>query len=287
MEIPHTSHALRFFRPAKKNMVLAIFFILPFFFASSASAVEYIWDWNEPANDGYWRTASNWIPDGIPGNMDKVKIVTNWPLPPLIDSQTAAKAEYLSIGDGGGLYQSYGELWMDGGTLDVNSPGDSWMILGYGVQDMGVIFMDNGTITTSNRVYIGFNGQGVLFMDGGTFNIGGDFGIGTDGASAGVGNVNLNGGIITVAKLFFINTNGLSRLDVAGGTMIFAGDKVGQINDYIDQGLITAYDGTGTLSVVYSPGSNQTFVRAYRNLSKAGFPIPLNNSTGLSPYTDL
>ena len=103
----------------------------------------------------------------------------------------------LVISDGSGYW---GELHMTGGTLKCQEyRSDSWTIVGYGTNDKGYFTMDGGTVTTANRLYVGFQGYGVLYMNGGTMNIGGTFGIGFGEVfSTGRGYVYLDGGTINV-----------------------------------------------------------------------------------------
>ncbi len=255
--------------------------------AGSASAADLIWD--NDSNDGLWRTAINWslnrIPENTLPNVDKAKIIS---VPgPLIDSATAAKAAYIACGDGG-LVPSIGDLHMTGGTLDITSPYDSWTILGYGASDVGTFTIDGGTVTTSNRFFVGFGGTGTLNVNGGTLNIGGTFGINYN--TTGRGCVYLNGGTINqtggeglIMKSPPSDTNCL--LDIAGGTLIISGNKESLVNDYITNGWIIAYGGAGTVSVDCVSG--KTIVRAYVESTKAQIPVPLNNAIDGTPYTDL
>jgi glycoprotein endo-alpha-1,2-mannosidase len=268
----------------RSKLVLTISFVLSAVSACPTLAADLIWDNN--SNDGLWRTAVNWsldrVPDNTLPNVDKAKI--NSVPGPLIDAGTAAKAAYIACGDGGGLVGAIGELNMTGGTLDISSASDSWTILGYGLLDEGTFTIDGGTITTTNRVFVGFGGQGTLNMNGGTFNIGGAFGI---GYGAGSGIVHLNGGTINVTGTaeFYINPNGLSGIDMAGGTFIMAGDRTEEINDYIDEGLITSAAGPDSISVIYNSG--KTIARTYAASAKAQLPAPVPGATGITPYADL
>jgi len=270
-----------------KKLFLMVSFVLLTALTGSASAADLIWDNN--SNDGLWRTAINWSLDRVPENtlpnVDKAKI--NSTPGPLIDSGTAAKAAYIACGDGG-IIGAIGELHMTGGTLDITSPYDSWTILGYGASDVGTFTIDGGTVTTSNRFFVGFGGTGTLNMNGGTLNIGGTFGINYN--TTGRGYVYLNGGTINqtggeglIMKSPPPDPNCL--LDIAGGTLIINGDKESLVNDYMTNGWIIAYGGAGTVSVDYVSG--KTIVRAYIESIKAQIPVPLNNATDGTPYTDL
>jgi T5SS/PEP-CTERM-associated repeat protein len=154
-----------------KKLFLIIAFILLAALAAPVLAVSRFW--TNDSGDGLWSTASNWSPSGVPViGLDKA-VINKLP-GPLISSGMAAEAQLIALSDG-----APGALQMTGGTLNVGeAPGDSWFIIAYGASDVGTFTLDGGAVTTSNRVFVGFQGQGTLDMNGGTFDIGGTFGIG-------------------------------------------------------------------------------------------------------------
>jgi len=254
--------------------------------AGRASAADVTW--TNTTGDGLWKTAGNWSP--IPPDItysDKAKI--NRIPGPTIDSthtgSAAAGAGLIALSDG-----SPANMFMTGGVLNVGYQAqDSWFIIAYGVSDVGTFTMDGGTITTTNRVFVGFQGNGTLNMNGGTFNIGGTFGIGYGETSftTGRGTVNLAGGTINVAGEFWMSSpaGSVGKLDITGGTLNITGDKTAKVNGYIDNGYITAYGGLGNVAVSYN-GATTTLTGA-TNPYKARGPKPANNATDASPYAVL
>jgi hypothetical protein len=177
-----------------KKLFFMISFVLLTALAGSALAADVQWTGAGP--DDNWTTATNWNPPSVPTSIDKAKLIA---LPgPLISTGMAAVCKWLVVGDG-----ANGELHMTGGTLNVSGVGDSWTIVAYGPSDEGTFTMDGGIMTTSDRVFVGFQGNGTLNMNGGTINIGGTFGIGYGEAfTTGRGTVNLAGGTINASGTF-------------------------------------------------------------------------------------
>jgi len=241
--------------------------------------------WTNSSGDGLWRTAANWSP--FPPDItygDKAKI--NQLPGPLIDSGTAAGAGMIALSDG-----TPGGLRMTGGTLNVakgtqpGSPLDSWFIIGYGATDNGTFTMDGGTVTTVDRVYVGFMGTGTIIINGGSMNIGGLFGIGycdNGYTTTGRGYVYVNGGTITVASFQMGYPAGcVGNLDVSGGTFNVNGDVRAAVSNHIDNGWITAYGGLGDVVVTFDMVTGKTTLTGTVDPTKARKPYPRNNAINL------
>jgi hypothetical protein len=257
-----------------------IAFVLLASLAGNAIAIDVAWTNN--SSDGLWKTPSNWSPTP-PTIADKAKINS---LPgPLIDSGTAAVANHVAVGNPG-----TGALTITGGTLNVGvAMGDTWIIVAYDTVAVGTITMDGGTVTTVDRVFIGFQGNGTLNMNGGTFNIGGTLGIGFNdaGGVTGRGTVNLAGGTINVVGAFQMSSpaGSLGKLDITGGTLVFTGNKVATVEGYVNDGYVVAYNGLGDVIVAYD--GTYTTVTGATNPYKARGPLPVNNAKDVAPYTML
>jgi len=267
------------------KLFTVIVFVLLTALAGSASAVDRFW--LNTSGDGLWKTPANWTDGILPTIVDKTKI--NQVPGPLIDASTAALANWVVVGDGGtGALRS-----ITGGTFTVGTaPGDTWIIVAYGAADNGTITMEGGTITTADRVFIGFQGTGTLNMSGGTINIGGKFGIGNNdaGGIAARGYVNLDGGTINVTGAFDMSTptGCIGKLDInSPGTLVLSGDKSTIVQGYITNGWITAYNGLGDVVVTYDSGTNKTTVTGATNPYKARGPYPANNTSDAPPYVVL
>ena len=265
-----------------KKLFSMIFFVLLTALTGSALALDILW--TNGSGNGLWDTATNWSPSNVPALGDKAKI--NITPGPLISSGTAAECQWLALSDG-----APGDLRMTGGTLNVSgSSADTWTIIAYAPSDVGIFTMDGGTITTSSRFYVGFQGQATLNMNGGSLNIGGIFGIAYgEGWTTGRGYVYLAGGTITAADFQMASPAGcIGLLDITGGTLIITGDKTTQINGYASSGIIKAYGGIGTLAVDYNitnPG--KTTVSASLDSQQAHNPSPASGDANISPSTVL
>jgi hypothetical protein len=265
------------------KLFTVIFFVLLTALAGSASAVDLFW--LNTSGDGLWKTPANWTGGTLPTIVDKTKI--NLLPGPLIDANTAAVANHVAVGDGG-----TGALLMTGGTLTVGTAmGDTWLILAYGASDVGTFTMEGGTVTTADRVFVGFQGNGTLDMNGGTFKIGGKFGIGNNdaGGTAARGYVNLNGGTIDVNGAFDISspTGCLGKLDITGGKLVLNGYQSVLVRAYITAGYIVAYNGLGDVIVEFNSVDEKTIVTGRTNPYKARFPYPTNNTSDAPPYVVL
>jgi hypothetical protein len=255
----------------KKFMCLVFLVLLGV--AGSAFAADVQWD--NSGGDRLWRTATNWDLNRVPTTSDKAAIRNASVLGPIIDSSTTAQAAQVVVGD---WSSSYDTLDMTGGSLTATS----WFVIGYSSANNGILTMSGGTINAASTFYVGNSGKGTLNMTGGTINISGAFGIAQ--LSGGVGDVFLDGGTISCGS-FSMTSAG--AMDITGGTLLVNGDATSTINTYIGNDWITAYGGSGALSVDYNitnPG--KTTVTASTG-EKASYPSPANGATGVSINADL
>jgi hypothetical protein len=268
-----------FVMPAKKLFLMISFALLT---ALAASALAADLNWTNADGDRLWRNSFNWDSCDVPTGSDKAAIrleVSG----PIIDSSTTAVAYQVVVGDWGSLSDS---IDMTGGSLTIGS----WFILGYGSINNGTVTMSAGTVSVGSNLFVGFGGTGTLNMNGGTLNIANLFGIGycDAGYTTGQGYVYLNGGTITTAQFQMRYPTGtFGLLDITGGTLIIDGDKQTLVNDYIANGWITGYGGSGGVAVTYNNSTGKTAVTAYLDPRKARGPNPFNNAIDGTPYTDL
>jgi hypothetical protein len=266
---------------SKKLFVLMVSFVLLTALAGSAPAADIVW--TNGGGNGLWNNAANWSPAQVPliANFDKAKVVKLAPDDAHINAGMAAECQWLVVGD-----NVSGEIHMTGGTLNVS--GDGWSIIAYAPTDVGIFTMDGGTVTTSNRVFVGFQGNGTLNMNNGTINVGGTFGIGYgEGFTTGRGTVNLAGGVINVTGAFNMSspTGCIGKLDITGGTLNLTGDKTATVTTYITSGWIVAYNGLGIVNVAYD-GVKTTLTGAL-DPTRAKLPYPSNSATDVPPYVVL
>ncbi|HBG28106.1 MAG TPA: hypothetical protein DDX75_13535 [Phycisphaerales bacterium] len=241
--------------------------------------------WTNSASNNLWVDANNWNPKDTPKLIyqDKAKIVRLAPNDARLNAGHTGECQWLVIGD-----NASGELTLNGGTLNISGVADSWAIIAYGSTDVGILTVNDGTITTSNRVFVGFQGNGTINMNGGTMNIGGTFGIGYgEGFTTGRGTVNLAGGTINVAGTFTMSSPAgcVGKLDITGGTLNLTGDKRSVVEGYIANGYIVAYNGLGIVNVAYD--EVKTIVTGAVDPTRAKVPYPANNAADAPPYAVL
>jgi hypothetical protein len=176
-------------------------------------------------------------------------------------------------------------LTMNGGTLSSGN----WLMIGIDTSGKaGTFTMTGGTISLGQTIagdghlWIGYKSTGTFTMNGGTVNVPGKFGLSFSGGTA---NAYLNGGTITTHDFSMTSS---SRIDITNGKLIMDGNQTATVNGYISSGWITAFGGTGTVSVDYNitnPG--KTTVMASVNLAKARNPAPANNAVDVAPDANL
>jgi glycoprotein endo-alpha-1,2-mannosidase len=237
--------------------------------------------WDNGGGDNLWSNATNWNPNVLPTISDSVSIAMA--SGPIINTSTAADGNQIRVGMSDGT----ASLTMNSGTMNVGE----WLMIGIDASGQaGTFTMNGGTInlgaTTpgNGHLWIGYSSSGTFTMNSGTINTpGGHFGLafGTNGAAT----VHLNGGTIT-ANFFSMTSS--CFLNITNGTVILNGDRRSTVNPYVTNGWITAFGGTGTVSVDYditNPG--KTTVMASVNLAKARSPVPANNAVDVMPNADL
>jgi len=210
--------------------------------------------WNGAA-DIFWSTPENWQDNTVPTTGDTAMINV---LPGPTVANEGAIANQMWLGEGG----SGGGLIVDGGTLTVNT----WLFIQIGATGEVTVNMASGSVDVSvGGVGVGMRGPATLHMTGGTITCPG-FLIGLESGSTGA--VNLDGGTINCNYLTIARDAGSAgSMDVQAGTLIINGNAVAAVQGYIDSGLITAYDGNGTLELDYDiTNKGQTTLRAIHNM---------------------
>jgi len=190
-----------------------------------------------------------------------------------------------------GSYGGDNTLVMTGGTLDIGPWGFN---IGRGgnwdnnhVGSSGHVLMSGGVINTQGIALPEQWGtepviSGELVMEGGTIN--------ADwmhmGNEVGIGMLELKGGILNAGSFEMKSEN--ASIDVAGGTLIMDGDKVAQIQGYIDSGWITS---SGTLELDFDvTNAGKTTLKASgfdSPVEKASTPYPADGAVDVLPDTIL
>jgi hypothetical protein len=193
--------------------------------------------WTDDGPDHLWSTAGNWSPQNIPTALDSASIDGPDNTHCEIQEGITAECETLRVGNGvstTNLDISGGSLTVAGAYIGVDSS------TGHGLLNI------SGGLFSSGALQIGWRGTGTLNMTGGTVELSSNLIV---PGLTGTGTVNLNGGTINASDLRL--TSDLGLLDITTGTLVLNGDDTETIQTFIDDGLLTAYEGQGKVNVDY------------------------------------
>jgi hypothetical protein len=227
--------------------------------------------WTDATGDHLWTTPDNWSEFPTPGAWAKIR---NGLPGPTILSGVDAVARRVHVG-----YSEGGALTVDGGTLVLHADD---LLLGKNGGE-GILNMISGSIDVARDFEVGGGNPGIVNMTGGTITVADDFEIPeTEGNPDSPAQVHLNGGTISIGGDLHMFEYGL--LDIAAGTLIIDGNSVSDVQGFIDNGWITAYDGDGTVQLDYdvtNPG--QTTVKGVHKLK----PNPIDGGAVLPGELEL
>ena len=193
--------------------------------------------WSDDGPDHLWSTVANWGSGNIPTALDSVSIDAPDNTHCEIQDGITAECETLRVGNAvstTNLDISGGSLTAAGAYIGVDST------LGHGILNV------SGGLFSTSALQIGWRGIGTLNMTGGTVELSGNLIV---PGLTGTGTVNLNGGTINASDLRL--TSELGTLNITTGTLVLNGDDTEAIQAYIDDGLLTAYEGQGRVNVDY------------------------------------
>lgn len=258
----------------KKTPVLIAFVLI----ACLAGAAQAEFVWTDLAGDHLWSNPANWNAGVVPDTSTWVKV----DLSPGAIVTTDTICGNLHIG----RHDGPGSVTVNGATLVV----DNWLTLSRGGESS--LTLNSGAIMGP-----GDDGENLLFVIGhetgfsATFNMngglvkatrGGGFQIGNNAGS--IGHVNLDGGVVQCNTLTLDSDAASATMNITGGTVIIDGDEVADVQEYIDNGLISAYNGLGVLQLDYDiSNAGKTTLKATSPLN----PDPPNNSTVASGPVEL
>ena len=251
-------------------------FFLAFFFSvagliGDALAATCVWD-GGGTGDG-WATAANWSNDTVPTSNDWVYF-GDWSInsagPGVVDSMGFCGTLILgNRAEGSPAYVN-----VDGSLV---AAGNLYMGLGAGSD--GTLTINSGDSTSAGAIVVGENGTGTLTMNGGTLTSTWELII---GHLSGTGHVNIYGGILEVRSLVIgSQSGGTGTMDITEGVLVMRSDCVAIVNQYVTNGWIIAYGGSGIVDVVFDPATQYTTVSATPiNPAFARNPEPADNEAG-------
>ena len=223
--------------------------------------------WTGAGPDNLWSTAENWEGGAVPASADEALINV---LPGPTVANDGAEVTRVWVSGGRGSSTDAGAVTVDGGTLTMGVS----LTLASGASGEGTFNVNSGTVNVT-WLKVGNRGSGTLNVTGGTVNATNTLRI--PGEGGGTGHVNLDGGIITTSTLKMGDPEGsVATIDVKAGTLIINGDKVSTVQEYIDNGWITAFNGNGRLELGYDVAKGETTLKAIPFLVS---PNPVDGST--------
>jgi hypothetical protein len=196
--------------------------------------------WSNGGGNRVWNQGSNWSGGVVPGATNRAKLANAVVSGPLVTVGTAASVKSLVIGD---LASPADRMDMSGGSLTTAE----WLVLAYGATNVGTLAISNGAATVSGNLFVGLHGAGTINLTGGSLTVIGQLGIAMNVGST--GQVALVGGTLSAGSLAMTSAG---RLDITAGTLLINGDATPTVSNYISNGLITAYGGTGTIIQDYN-----------------------------------
>lgn len=217
----------KFYRPFYEIKIMKLkhikkLFVIFLMIADCSFGAYCSWFGGNSTGPDNWAIANNWACGIVPNSTYTANISTNGSSP-VISS---------NVGTAQGIYMSP-----------------------YFASDSVELTIDGGTINIAQNIYIATVGSGtanVTVTNGGSL----------IALGSGYGNLNLNGSgkgnliIIdgTVEVKSVIISAGHSIVIGNNGNLIIQSDAVNLINDYIQNGLIAAYQGQGSVKVIYENG---------------------------------
>ena len=203
------------------------------------------------AIDNLWSNPDNWS-EGLPDPSDKIQL--NGDTLCILDYD-AGVIQNTALEGGGKTHLRL----VDGAVLSVSQ----WSIIAYAgspdephtLEVLGGVYNGGHPDTPNNgRIFVGRAGKGLLIIDhGGRVNLlHQDIQVGQ--GDGGDGTIELRGGLLDCGARRLIlqpNANATAHVDFSGGVLKerYSESNLAEINGWIDSGMITAYDGKGTVLV--------------------------------------
>lgn len=258
------------------------------FITTTSFAVTSVW-WGD-ANDGLWSNPLNWS-EGVPTLSNSAVIAQVPEDDPVIIRDYNGLAQHIMLGQttnagesallieqtgslevkydiwpgysAAGTGGTHGIMTLEGGDVLCRMINFTNVSKDLGTNgNQGTVNVYSGTLSC-DHIYLPWHndGKGTLNVAGGLLYVGYSFNISAGAYAGGVGNVKLDGGTIEVDGSFVIgDPNG--HVDITKGELIIAGDVTTTINQYVSQGLITAYEGRADVSVELINGDTVVSVDA-------------------------
>lgn len=213
--------------------------------------------WTDDGADSLWTNPANWSTSTEPSSLDDVRIEVFEPKSgPIISFGENAHSGALKLRDS--------TLVIEGdGVLNVSG----WAGIGSWGGINGILEMkDNAVMYVADVLDIGYGQQGRVTVNSSASIICSKrLKIArTDGNVTGTGHLQLNGGTFQTSHLVINNDGDLTfgTMDITGGKLIIEADEVGVVNNYVNEGLITAFGGHPSAYINVEYAGSSTIVTA-------------------------
>lgn len=245
-----------------RQQACAVYFVLILAMAGNLAAdIQY----TDEGADHLWTTPENWKDAAGPPTTadDGAAFNRSGTTVQITEGMTAVCKGFML-----GMYGVSNEAEISGGSLTCN-----WLNVGRANQK---------------------GGQGYLLMTGGevivngALNVPNQFVSAVDPDKIGVGHIDLLGGYIVAGDFNLGNhqtaqphsKGGIGTMNITEGRLYIEGDKTAKIQDWINKGWITSYNGSGEFALDFNVRfPNETMLSAYKSEDKAQQPGPANNAT--------
>jgi hypothetical protein len=256
---------------AKLRLVNAIVFLVLALLLSRASADV---SWTNAGVDRLWLNSQNWSTSAVPDQSSDIRIeaVSDANGPLIAGGEAHCNKLKLRDGNmfitGGSLHTHY---WAGAGswggtsaTLEINGDGllicDDIFLVGY-AQQGSLVVEDNASVIIASELSIGK----------------------TDNVTAGQGHLQLEGGSVRCAVLQIFNDGVMTfgSVDIIAGQLIIDANEVELVNQYVQEGLITAYENNPQAFIEVSYINGHTIVAADGgDALGASDPLPADGAEG-------
>ena len=219
----------------RRKMIFLAALALTLVMLNSASAQIM---WTDDGADHLWSTVENWASDDLPTSIDPVSIDYPENTHCVVEDGIDAECETLRVGNGGAVTNldiSGGSLTSNGAYVGVDS------VIGHGILNI------SGGLFSTGSLQVGWAGTGTVNMTGGVIDLEANLIV---PGRTGTGEVNLDGGIIYASELRLTSEN--ASMDITTGLLILDGNDITKVQDFIDDGLLTAYNGQGKVNMDYN-----------------------------------
>lgn len=238
----------------------------------SAAIVYYDFDDGAPA-DSSIGSAQNWDPDGypIPDTADLEFTVIDTGDNATCETGVNFVADIFCVG-----YQQdptttgASRLTINGGTITARAAGDFRLAHGWywgapTPQPEAIVDMYDGVVS-ANKVNISMKGTGTFNLYGGQLRAEGVAGKLNVVQDFGTGTLNIFGGLAYAQQLattnFRLSRPGNGLVNITDGVLQLMGNQEIAAGDFVTNGLIVGFGGTGTVNIAYDRDADVTNVTA-------------------------